>query len=99
MTRAKLCELRLILNELESTIMAMQKEQEWLTVAEVAELLKMCISSVATFKERPAFQPYIKYSTEGYMIKNTPEAIKLMRCYKYRNFEYEQQLLEKQASK
>ena len=98
MTREKMCELAVILADLENTLKEMADKKEWYTVPEMAAMLDISPSTVSTFKDRLAFQPYLKFSTEGCMIKNTPEAIKLMRCYKYRNFEYEQQLLEKQAS-
>lgn len=93
MEKTKLCELQIILNDLENTMKEMQEKREWLTVAEVAEMLRMCISCVSTFKERPAFKKFTKNTTYGCMIKNCPEAIQLMRCYKYRNFDYEKELL------
>lgn len=98
MTREKMCELAVILANLENTIKEMTEQKEWLSVPEMAACLGMSPSAVSTFKDRPAFQPYLKNANSGIKIKNCTDAIKLMRCYKYRNFEFEQQLLAKKAA-
>jgi hypothetical protein len=98
MTRAKMCELAIILNDLESTLKIMQEQKEWLPLSQFGELVGMSGSTIQQFKDREAFEPYRMYTKKRCLIKNCPEAIKLMRCYKYRNFEYEQELLEKQKA-
>lgn len=89
MVREKICELGTILKNLESVLFALEYENKWLTVAEVAKILHMSTSTIQTFKDRIPFKPYIKKTDHGCRIKNCPEAMKLLQCYKYRNFEYE----------
>lgn len=95
MSKEKMCELAVILADLEDTIKNMYLSKEWLTTSEMAACLDMCQTSVNVYLNRPAFTQYVRNFDKGIRIKNCPESLKLMRCYKYRNFKYEEELLKK----
>lgn len=93
MSRAKFQEYDLILSELQNTMNEMQNTKEWLSIKEMADYAGIGRTCLQTLKDRYALHPYVKFTTEGCKIKNCPEVINLLRHYKYRNFEYEQELL------
>ena len=91
MTEKSMCELAVILADL---IKKDLNEKEWLLISEMSVKLDISPTTLQTYKERKFFnQHYVKYSTDGCLIKNCPEAIKLLQSYKTRDFEYEKELI------
>ena len=95
----KLCELQIILNELEQTLKDMQTKNKWISIRAFAELLNMSKASVQTFKDRAAFAPFVRYIETRCQIYDCPDSRYLMRGYKYRIFDYEKEYLKNQAAK
>lgn len=89
MIREKIQNLEIIFKTLENILPILKTKGEWLTITEVAQMLKMSPSTIRVFKDRILFKPFIKNTKDGCKIKNCEDSIKLLQCYKYRNFEYE----------
>lgn len=94
MNKRKISDVDKIIKELDDILTKSLRYPLWMSIAELAKLLNMSPSTIQTFKDRTIFKYFRRGTPEGCMIKNCPEVIKLLQCYKYRNFEYERRLIE-----
>lgn len=86
------------LKEVENIFKFNQNKKEWLSVAEMSKIIHISTSTIQTFKDRIPFKKYTKKDSRGCKIKNCIEAMKLLQCYKFKNFEYEQELLKNEKN-